>query len=108
MIFILYICKSNFNKKNMASRRKLKKTIQFVSTELINDVYIRCLISKNVDFELVENISVTIMKTSKEFILRANRPDGKNNPKIVKAYYKKLFADWQTEMNKIIADMEKI
>jgi len=92
----------------MASRRKLKKTIQFVSSELISDIYIRCLMSKDVDLELVEKISVDIMKTNVEFILRANRPDGKDNPKLVKAYYKKLFADWQKAMDIITAEMDKI
>ncbi|MDD3320498.1 MAG: hypothetical protein PHS59_03545 [Paludibacter sp.] len=92
----------------MASRRKLKKTIQFVSSELISDIYIRCLMSKDVDLELVEKISVDIMKTNVEFILRANRPDGKDNPKLVKAYYRNLFADWQKAMDIITAEMDKI
>lgn len=35
------------------------------------------------------------MALSREYILRANRPDGKDNPKLVKAYYRKMFIDWQ-------------
>ena len=92
----------------MASRKKLKKTIQFVSSELIADIYLRCLISKDIDFQNVEDLTVDIMKTSEEFILRVNRPDGKDNPKRVKVYFKKLFADWQADMEKILAKIEKL
>ncbi len=92
----------------MASRRKLKKTIQFVSSELINEIYFRCLLSEKADLNLVEKLSVDILKTSSEFTLRASHPDGKENPKLIKAYYKKLFADWQVEMDKIIAEIDKL
>lgn len=92
----------------MASRRKLKKTIQFISSELINEIYFRCLLSEKVDLNHVEKVSVAIIKTNDEFVLRANHPDGKNNPKLVKAYYKKLFADWQSEMEKIAVEIDKI
>lgn len=92
----------------MASRRKLKKTIQFISSELINEIYFRCLLSDKVDFDLVEKMSVDILKICSEFIQRAGHPDGKENPRLVKVYYKKLFADWEVEMEKVVKDMEKI
>ena len=92
----------------MASRKKLKKTIQFVSSELIADIYFRCLMSKKVDFDAVEKLTVDIMKTNREFVLRVNRHDGKDNPKRVKVYFRKLYADWQVAMEKIIADIEKL
>lgn len=92
----------------MASRRKLKQTIKFVSSELITDIYFRCLMSKKLDNQKVDDLAVEIMATSREFTLRVNRPDGKDNPKLVKAYFRKLFADWQAAMAKIIKEMEKI
>jgi hypothetical protein len=92
----------------MASRRKLKKTIQFVSSELIAEIYLRCLMNKKVDFQTVEDITTEIMKTNREFVLRTNRPDGKENPQRIKVYFRKLFADWQTAMEKINAEIEKL
>lgn len=92
----------------MASRRKLKKTIRFVTSELITDIYFRCLGSKSIDTGKIEDLVQEIAAMSDEFVLRANRPDGKENPKIVKAYYQKLFADWQQGMNKIIGKIESI
>lgn len=92
----------------MASRRKLKKTIKFVSSELINDIYFRCLLSKDIDTEKVDSITVEIMALNREFILRANRPDGKNNPKLVKTFFHKLFADWTVAMEKVIKEIESL
>jgi hypothetical protein len=92
----------------MASRRKLKKTIHFVSSELITDIYFRCLMSKKLDDQKVDKIVIEIMALNHEFVLRVNRPDGKNNPTLVKAYFHKLFSDWQTAMGKIIKEIESI
>lgn len=92
----------------MASRRKLKKTIQFISSELISDIYFRCLMTKEIDVEKVDAVSVVVMALSREYILRSNRPDGKDNPKLVKAYYRKMFIDWQLAIQGVIKEIESI
>ena len=92
----------------MVSRRKLKQTIKFVSSELVTDIYFRCLMSKKLDDQKVDSLVVEIMALNREFVLRVNRPDGKNNTKIVKAYFRKLFADWQKAMEKIIKEIESL
>ncbi|HRZ96892.1 MAG TPA: hypothetical protein P5084_05005 [Paludibacter sp.] len=92
----------------MASRRKLKKTINFVTSELITDIYFHCLMNKNIDEEKVENLVTEAVNISRDFILRAIRPDGKNNPQRVKFYYKKLFSDWQIATKSIIDKKEKL
>lgn len=92
----------------MASRKHLKKTIQFVSSELITDVYFRCLMSPEIKEDQVDKIVMEIVNISREFTLRANRPTGKENPQLVKAYFRKLYADWQKAMTTILADIEKL
>lgn len=92
----------------MASRRKLKKTIRFVTSELITDIYFRCLGSKSIDTGKIEDLVQEVAVLSDDFVLRASRPDGKENPKIVRSYYQKLFADWQNEMEKITGKIESI
>jgi hypothetical protein len=92
----------------MASRRKLKQTLSFVSSELISDIYFRCLMSKELDSQKVDSLVVEIMALNREFILRVNRPDGKDNSKLVKAYYRKLYADWQKSMEKIVKEIESL
>jgi hypothetical protein len=92
----------------MASRRNLKSTIKFVSSELITDIYFRCLMSKNIEEQKVDGLVENIMTLNREYILRVNRPDGKDNPKLVKAYFRKLFADWQIAMEKVIKEIEAL
>jgi len=92
----------------MASRRKLKKTIQFVTSELITDIYFRCLVSKDIENDKIEALVVDIMALNKEFILRANCPDGKENPKLVKAYFRKLFSDWKKAMENTVKSIESL
>jgi hypothetical protein len=92
----------------MASRRNLKKTIKFVSSELITDIYFRCLMSKKIDDQKVDSMVIEIMALNREFVLRVNRPDGKENPKLVKVYFRKLFSDWQTAMDKLIKEIETL
>ncbi len=92
----------------MASRRKLKKTIQFVTSELITDIYFRCLMSKDIEDTKIEALVIEIMALNNEFILRANRPDGKENPTLVKAYFRKLFSDWKIAMENTIKSIESL
>ena len=92
----------------MASRKRLKKTIQFVSSELITDVYFRCLMTNKVNEERVDQLVIEIVETSREFTLRSNRPTGKENPQLVKAYFRKLYSDWQPSIAPIISATEKL
>lgn len=64
--------------------------------------------SKEIDDQKVDKIAIEIMALNREFVLRVNRPDGKNNPKLVKTYFRKLFSDWQTAIEKVITKIEKI
>ena len=92
----------------MASRRKLKKTIKFVSSELITDIYFRLLMSKNAKEETVDQLVVKIVDLNREFVLRASHPNGKDNPKIIKQYYTKLYTDWQDKLAVVLKEIEAL
>lgn len=92
----------------MASRKKLKKTIQFVCSELITDVYFHCLLNRNIDEKVADTLVIKIVDLSKEFTLRANRPTGKENPTLVKSYYRSLFTSWNEKIAEIVKEIETI
>lgn len=92
----------------MASRRKLKKTIKFVSSELITDIYFRLLMSKSVKEETVDQLVVKIVDLNREFVLRASHPNGKDNPKIIKQYYTKLYTDWQEKLAVVLKEIQAL
>jgi hypothetical protein len=92
----------------MASRRKLKKTIQFVTTELITEIYFRYLINNKVDAQKIEKMVLGLITLSREFQLRSNHIDGKSSPHLVKAYYRRLYGDWQLAVEKMIMEIQTL
>ncbi len=89
----------------MASRRKLKKVLKFISCELMAEVYIRSVLSGEVNIPKVDELTMDLVSLQKEFVTRVNSPIGSKNATEVRKYYKELHADWQTRINDIIAQM---
>jgi hypothetical protein len=77
----------------MASVKNLKKDIDYLVFEVISDCFTFSELNPDVKTdELAALISETV-DFRNDMISRVNNPDGKDNPKIVKAYYKKLEKD---------------
>jgi hypothetical protein len=85
----------------MASIRELKKDIDYLIFEVISD----CFVYSNVHPEnKTDELSVLIsdaVEFRNNLIARVNNPDGKDNPKIVKAYYKTVEKDLLTGTDKL-------
>ncbi len=92
----------------MASRRKLKKVISYVASELLSDIYFHCLASKKYDSDKVEKLALEIIELKTEFINRSAKVDGKENPAIVKKYYRKLYTDWLNAAESIAAKIKNL
>ena len=58
--------------------------------------------------EKIEVLFSKIIFSSNDFIVRAGKPDGKNNRKLVKAYYRKLGQDLLNDVMEISKDLEEI
>ncbi len=77
----------------MASVRELKKDIDFLIFEVISDCFVfSSLHPDNKSEELTALISDAV-ELRNDLIARVNNPDGKDNPKIVKSYYKTVSKD---------------
>ena len=77
----------------MASIRSLKKDINFLTSELVTQAYLNQFLFKKIsDEELAEYIGDALDFRNK-LVERTNHPDGKDNPKLVKEYYKKVRKD---------------
>lgn len=85
----------------MAKRRILKKTISRIAGDLFSDILVCKLYMPNVDAEKADALLTRILDMEDNFICRAHRSDGKDNSRLVKAYYNKFFADLQKETNEI-------
>ncbi len=89
----------------MANKRDLKHEINFITTELVNE----CLFLKEYTTEMpaekCETLINRILDIQDEYIRRANRTDGKDSPKLVKAYYKKLIQDFDAAIGEILKEI---
>lgn len=92
----------------MASVRDLKKDIDYLVFEVISD----CFAYSNVHPDNKTDELRTIISDAVEFrndlIARVNNPDGKDNPKIVKAYYKSVSRDLMTGVDKLFERLSSI
>jgi hypothetical protein len=92
----------------MASVRRLKKDIEYFSAQLIGDClgYIQ-FYEEAKDEEALEIIKEAI-SLHNESIDKASHPDGKDNPQIIKAYYKKLKHDFVEGLDKAYENLEAL
>ena len=89
----------------MAKRKDLKQIISYVAGELFTEVLLFRQFIPNVDVEAAEAVMARILDMQSDFILRAGKPDGKDNKTLVKEYYRKLRVDLQTEVDAIAGDI---
>ncbi len=74
----------------MASRKNLKKDIDLLMSMVLNDCFYVVEYNPKVDSQAVMQIAGDAIEKHQEFRIRANHPDGKDNPKIVKQFYNNL------------------
>jgi len=92
----------------MATVRRLKQEIEFMSSQLIGDC---------IDFleTFDDKKDKTVLSIIEEAVLlnntmldRACHPDGKNNPKLVKQHYRKLKTDFIKGLDKAYGQLESL
>jgi len=77
----------------MASVRELKKDIDYLVFEVISDCFVFSGVHPDNKSEEVSTIISDAVKFRNDLIARVNNPDGKDNAKILKAYYKTVEKD---------------
>jgi type II secretory pathway component PulC len=82
----------------MASVRRLKKEIEYLSSQMIGDSIDFINSFEGKEQEIMQIIDDTV-NLHNEIIDRINTPDGKDNRKIVKAYYKQVKKDYISGLN---------
>jgi hypothetical protein len=77
----------------MATIKQLKKEIDVIMSGILSDCFYIVEYNPKVDAQAVMKIAGEIIESHRDFRMRANHPDGKDNPKLVKKYYNDLAAD---------------
>ncbi|TAJ11835.1 hypothetical protein DMA11_15360 [Marinilabiliaceae bacterium JC017] len=91
----------------MSSIRNLKKDINFLASELFTDCYVKQLLHEDADKEQIAKIMVEAVNFKAEFIARANHPDGKDNRKLVKAFFQNLRKDMYARFMELTDNLNK-
>lgn len=77
----------------MASKRRLKKDVVALAAALFDEALLFRAFASGEQVDELEALMDDIMVWTDDTIRRVARPDGKDNPKLVRAYYTKLRRD---------------
>jgi hypothetical protein len=94
----------------MASVRNLKKDIDYLLYEVISDCLGYSGLHPDINTEELRKIINDAIDLRNDLIARVNNPEGKDNPKIIKAYYKKVGNDLMAGADKLftrLSDLSK-
>jgi len=92
----------------MASIRNLKKDIHFLASELVTEAYVKQYLKENVDQDKLAQVMVAAINFQNTLVSRVNHPDGKDNPKMVKAYFVSLRKDMMADFLKISEEINAL
>ncbi len=96
----------------MASIKNLKKDIDLVMSLALSDCFYVLEYNAKVDEKAVMKIAGEIIQKHRELRVLSNHPDGKDNPKLVKQFYKSLVTDMlgaaDTALEKLSVEVKKV
>lgn len=96
----------------MASVKDLKKDIDLVMSLALSDCFYVLEYNDKVDEKAVMEIAASIIQKHRDLRTRANHADGKDNPKLVKQYFKSLITDMleaaDKALGKLSAEVKKV
>ena len=94
----------------MANIRDLKKDIDYLFFEFFSDCFTYASLHDNEKRGEVQSLIEEAIESRNKFIEKANNPDGKDNPKLVRQYYssvrKELFEKIDTYFTRL-SDLSK-
>lgn len=83
----------------MSNKRNLKKDIDYLVFEVISDCLAFSEVHAGKKSDEVTEIITDAVSLRNDLIARVNHPDGKDNPKIIKAFYQKVEKDLMEGVN---------
>lgn len=92
----------------MASIRNLKKDIDYLVFEVISDCFAYSEIHPEINNDEVSSIISDAVNLRNDLIARVNNPDGKDNQKILKSYYKTVEKDLLTGVDSLFERLSSL
>lgn len=82
----------------MASRRQLKKTVNYITGELFTECLVHSSFIPGTDKEKAGKLMIDILQLQAEFVGRISHTEPQN----AKAFYRKFRTDFNAQVNEII------
>lgn len=92
----------------MASVRELKKDIDYLVFEVISDCFVFSGLNPDNKSDELSVLISDAVNFRNDLIARVNNPDGKDNPKIIKAYYKTVQKDLLEGVDKLFTRLSEL
>ena len=89
----------------MANKRDLNVVFNFITNELVNECLFLKEYTQEMPAEKCESLINRILDIQDEYIRRTNTPDGKDSPKLIKSYYKKLIQDFDAAIGEVLKEI---
>lgn len=83
----------------MAKKRDLKRTINYICSDLFAEAMAAALYGSNDNKEAADNLLSTIIITRNDYVARISHPEPGMTPKV---YYKTLIKDFNNQTSDII------
>ena len=93
----------------MASRKNIKKDSRFVIEQVISDALdIGVALEDEKEKQKVLDTIIGLVDLHNELLSRVNNPDGKENPKLVKQFFNKIYDDLLEKSNAAYDELNKL
>ena len=88
----------------MASRRQLKKNVNYIAGELFAECIVNSMLIPGTDKGKADQVMADILKMQDEYVSRISHTEPGN----VKGFYKKFRTDFNAQVNEIVDAIEKL
>ncbi len=93
----------------MASKRGIKKDIQYLTKMVITDaIYVSEILMGEEEKQKTDEVILGAIDMYNSLTDRANHPDGKDNPALVKKHYKKISEDLLNKTDELLGTLNKM
>lgn len=86
----------------MASIRDLKKDINYLTSEIVTEAYVRKMLFDEISEDDFKKVVTDAIEFRNDLIEKINHPDGKDNPQKVKSFFKDLRKEMDQKFSELV------
>ncbi|MBE9466874.1 MAG: hypothetical protein IMY72_00975 [Bacteroidetes bacterium] len=92
----------------MATRRNLKKDINYLSYDIISECFTYNYFFPKKNEDKIKELIAETVEMRNEFIKRVNHIDGRDNKKLTKQHFQKLYKDLFAKSDNLVGQLNNL